>query len=124
MRTTRRRRAGIPSRSRSLDGNFTGLRDYIRSLGVGGPVLLLTLIVMHAVIYYPSEIVTATAGFAYGWFGGLALAMTGWLTSALASYALGRWLGGPLLRSLLGARYRRFEHAARAPTTICSSAPA
>jgi uncharacterized membrane protein YdjX (TVP38/TMEM64 family) len=95
----------------TLDGNFAGLRDYIRSLGLGGPVLLLALMVMHAVISYPSEIVTATAGFAYGWFGGLTLAMAGWLVSALASYALGRWLGGPLLRSLLGARYRRFEHA-------------
>lgn len=97
----------------TLDGNLTGLRDYIHSLGVGGPILLLTLMVIHAVISYPTEIVTATAGFAYGWFGGLVLSMTGWLLSALASYALGRWLGAPLLRTLLGRRYRRFEHTAR-----------
>jgi len=99
--------------SLTLDGNFTGLRDYISSLGVGGPILLLALMVLHAIIWYPTELVTATAGFAYGWLGGLVLALFGWLLSALASYALGRWLGSPLLRGLLGARYSRFEHAAQ-----------
>lgn len=99
--------------SLTLDGNFAGLRQYIRGLGVGGPILLITLMVMHAVVYYPSEIATATAGFAYGWLGGLAIAMTGWILSALVSYAIGRWVGAPLLRSVLGARYRRFEHAVR-----------
>ena len=94
-----------------LHGDFTGLRTYIKGLGTGGLVLLIGLMLMHALIYYPTELVTATAAFIYGWLPGLAIAMSGWLLSALLSYLLGRLLAGPLLRSLLGRRYERFEQA-------------
>ena len=80
-------------------------------LGAGGLVLLIGLMLMHALIYYPTELVTATAGFVYGWLPGLALVIVGWLLSALLSYLLGRRLAGPLLRALLGRRYRDFERA-------------
>jgi uncharacterized membrane protein YdjX (TVP38/TMEM64 family) len=53
--------------------------------------------------------VTATAGFVFGWEWGIVIALGGWLLSAWASYALGRWLAGPLLHSLLGRRYDDFE---------------
>jgi uncharacterized membrane protein YdjX (TVP38/TMEM64 family) len=94
-----------------LHGDFTGLRTYITSLGAGGLALLLGLMLMHALVYYPTELVTATTAFIYGWLPGLAIAMGGWLLSALLSYLLGRLLAGPLLRSLLGADYRRFDGA-------------
>ena len=94
-----------------LRGDFGGLRTYIKSLGAGGLVLLIGLMLMHAVIYYPTELVTATAGFVYGWLPGLAIVIVGWLLSALLSYLLGRRLAGPLLQSLLGRRYRDFEGA-------------
>jgi uncharacterized membrane protein YdjX (TVP38/TMEM64 family) len=94
-----------------LHGDFPGLRRYVRSLGTGGLALLVGLMVMHALIYYPTELVTATTAFVYGWLPGLAIAMGGWLLSALASYLLGRLLAGPLLHSLLGERYAGFERA-------------
>ena len=93
----------------ALHGHFAALRTYVHSLGTGGPVLLLGLMVAHAVVFYPSEIVTATAGYIYGFVPALALVLTGWLLTALLSYALGRTIGGPLLRSLLGKRYARLE---------------
>jgi uncharacterized membrane protein YdjX (TVP38/TMEM64 family) len=95
----------------SLHGDFTGLRVYIKHLGAGGLALLIGLMLMHALIYYPTELVTATTAFVYGWLPGLAIAMAGWLLSALLSYLLGRLLAGPLLQSLLGRRYRDFEGA-------------
>jgi uncharacterized membrane protein YdjX (TVP38/TMEM64 family) len=94
-----------------LHGNFAGLRTYVRSLGAGGLALLVGLMIMHSLVYYPTELVTATAGFIYGWPVGLAVALGGWLLSALASYALGRLFAGPLLRALLGRRYTDFERA-------------
>jgi uncharacterized membrane protein YdjX (TVP38/TMEM64 family) len=94
-----------------LHGNFAGLRIYIKSLGAGGLALLIGLMLMHAVVYYPTELVSATTGFIYGWLPGLAIALGGWLLSALLSYLLGRLLAGPLLRSLLGGRYDAFERA-------------
>jgi uncharacterized membrane protein YdjX (TVP38/TMEM64 family) len=88
-----------------LHGDVAGLRRYITSLGAGGVALLVGLMLMHALIYYPTELVTATAGFVYGWGAGLGIALGGWLLSALASYALGRMLAGPLLHALLGPRF-------------------
>lgn len=86
-------------------GRFTALRNYVQSLGAGGVALLLGLMVLHAIILYPSEIVTTTAGYVYGFWGGLALAVGGWFVAALLSYALGRTVGGPVLRRLLGRRF-------------------
>jgi uncharacterized membrane protein YdjX (TVP38/TMEM64 family) len=86
-------------------GQFTGLRNYIRSLGAGGFLLLLGLMVVHAIVWYPSEIVTATAGYVYGFGPGLAFAVGGWYLGALLSYALGVSVGRPLLLRILGHRF-------------------
>jgi uncharacterized membrane protein YdjX (TVP38/TMEM64 family) len=94
-----------------LHGDFAGLRVYIKHLGAGGLALLIGLMLMHALIYYPTELVTATTAFVYGWLPGLAIALGGWLLSAWLSYLIGRVLAGPLLRSLLGRRYQDFERA-------------
>lgn len=93
----------------ALQGHFDALRTYIRSLGAGGLALLLGLMVAHAVVFYPSEIVTATAGYIYGFGPALGLVSCGWLLTALLSYALGRTVGAPLLRALLGTRFSRVE---------------
>lgn len=95
--------------SLALHGHFDALRHYIRSLGAGGLALLLGLMVAHAVVFYPSEIVTATAGYIYGFAPALGLVVCGWLLTALLSYALGRSIGGPLLRALLGKRFSQVE---------------
>jgi uncharacterized membrane protein YdjX (TVP38/TMEM64 family) len=94
-----------------LHGDFAGLQTYIKHLGAGGLALLIGLMLVHALVYYPTELVTATTAFVYGWLPGLAIALGGWLLSALLSYLLGRLLAGPLLQSLLGRRYRDFERA-------------
>jgi uncharacterized membrane protein YdjX (TVP38/TMEM64 family) len=96
-----------------LHGDFAGLRVYVKGLGAGGLALLIGLMLMHAVVYYPTELVSATVGFVYGWAAGLGIALGGWLLSALLSYALGRLLAGPMLHSLLGDRYEAFERAVR-----------
>jgi uncharacterized membrane protein YdjX (TVP38/TMEM64 family) len=96
--------------SLTLHGDFGGLRDYIRSLGLGGLLLLVGLMLGHAIVFYPSEIVTATAGYVYGFGPGLALVVGGWLASALLCYALGRTVGRPLLRAVLGHRFRALEN--------------
>ena len=94
-----------------VHGNFAGLRAYVKGLGAGGLALLVGLMLLHALIYYPTELVTATTAFVYGWGAGLGIALGGWLLSALLSYLIGRRLAGPLLHSLLGRRYATFERA-------------
>ena len=66
----------------------------------------------HAVIPYPAEIPTAAAGFVYGFALALPIIVAGWLVSALATYAIGRFGARSLLHRLAGEQ--RFANAERA----------
>ncbi len=90
--------------ARALSGDLGGLRQQFRGLGGAGVALLLGLMLAHAVLFYPTEIVTATVGFVYGFLPGLALAVGGWIVSGLLAYLLGRTIGAPLIRSVFGER--------------------
>jgi uncharacterized membrane protein YdjX (TVP38/TMEM64 family) len=100
--------AGIPDLRRAfslaLHGNLDGLHAQFHALGLAGVALLLGLILAHAVVFYPTEIVTATAGFLYGFVPGLALVTAGWLGSAVLAYLLGRALGRPFVHAVFGGR--------------------
>lgn len=94
----------------ALQGDTTEVRDQIDKLGVGGPLLIIALALIHAVVIYPAEIVNAAAGFVYGFFPALAIVSVGWLTSALLCYAVGIRVARPLLDRFFGAvRFERFE---------------
>jgi uncharacterized membrane protein YdjX (TVP38/TMEM64 family) len=99
--------------SLALHGNLDGLRREFRSLGASGAALLVGLMLAHALIWYPTELVTATAGIAYGFLPGLALVTAGWLLSGLLSYAIGVIVGRPLLSLIFG-----FERFARLERTV------
>jgi uncharacterized membrane protein YdjX (TVP38/TMEM64 family) len=105
--------------SAALHGDSAGVRESIRDLGVGGPLIVLCLCLVHAILWYPAEIVDAATGFVYGFWGGFALVMVGWLINGLAAYAIGRTIGHPLLRSLGGKRFQRAEEmVARGGVTL------
>ncbi|GAC1582999.1 MAG: hypothetical protein NVS3B18_16290 [Candidatus Dormibacteria bacterium] len=93
----------------ALAGDFSGLRNYVNGLGARGLALVLSLMLAHAVIFYPTEVITATAAFVFGFLPGLAIAVIGWLASALVSYLLGIVLGRPILHAALGPRFARLE---------------
>jgi uncharacterized membrane protein YdjX (TVP38/TMEM64 family) len=98
--------------SAAIQGDHAEVRDEIDSLGAWGPLLILGLTLIHSVVFYPAEIVDAAAGFAYGFFPGLALVMTGWMLSALLCYAIGRSVARPLLDRWVGTeRFERIEGA-------------
>ncbi|WP_249010776.1 TVP38/TMEM64 family protein [Conexibacter sp. DBS9H8] len=103
----------IPATQHALgliaDGNLGGLRRFIRHLGSGGIELLLGLMLGHAVLPYPTELLNTTAGYVYGFLPGLLLGLCGWTGCAALSYGIGVSLGGPLLRTLLGPRFVRLE---------------
>lgn len=88
----------------AASGDTTALRDQLRGTGAGGILLLYALMIAHAVVPFPAEITNLVAGFAYGIPGGLAICATGWFASALATYAVGRVAGRPLIERLAGPR--------------------
>jgi uncharacterized membrane protein YdjX (TVP38/TMEM64 family) len=95
-----------------VHGHLAALRTQIRGLGAAGVAMLAALMLAHAVLFYPTEIVTATSGFAYGFAPGLALALAGWLASGLFAFALGRTIGRPLAVAIFGRqRFSALERA-------------
>ena len=94
----------------AVRGDSEEVREELDGLGVAGPLLIIGLALIHAVVFYPAEIVDAAAGFVYGFFPALALVMTGWLLSGYLCYAIGRSVARPLLERWLGAaRFQRTE---------------
>ena len=94
----------------AVRGDSAEVREELDSLGVAGPLLILGLALIHAVVFYPAEIVDAAAGFVYGFFPALALVMTGWMLSGFLCYAIGRTVARPLLERWLGpGRFERTE---------------
>ncbi len=96
----------------AISGDAGALRGQLRDLGVWSLAVILVLMIVHVVVWYPSEIVTATAGFVYGFWLAMPIVLGGWLISALGSYALGRYAGRPVLHRIAGQK--RFERAERA----------
>jgi uncharacterized membrane protein YdjX (TVP38/TMEM64 family) len=95
----------------ALQGDHEEVRNQIDELGFWGPVLILALAVLHAVVFYPAEIIDAAAGFAYGFFPALALMTVGWLLNGVICWAIGRSVARPLLDRWFGER--RFERVER-----------
>jgi uncharacterized membrane protein YdjX (TVP38/TMEM64 family) len=96
--------------SAAIRGDTAEVRMEVDSLGVAGPLLILALALIHAVVFYPAEIVDAAAGFVYGFFPALALVMAGWMISGFLCYAIGRSVARPLLDRWFGRkRFERLE---------------
>ncbi len=94
----------------AIHGDNVEVRHQIDRLGAAGPLLIVALALIHAVIFYPAEIVDAAAGYAYGFFPALALVVVGWLLSGLACFAVGHRVARPLLDRWLGEeRFERIE---------------
>jgi len=86
----------------AVHGDVHGLRAELRDLGAAGAAVLVGLILLHAVVLFPAEIVNATAGLVYGFAVALPLVMAAWLVSGLLAYWLGVVAGRPLALRLAG----------------------
>jgi uncharacterized membrane protein YdjX (TVP38/TMEM64 family) len=95
----------------AVRGDTAALRSELRALDAAGVAILYALILLHTVVWYPTEIINAAGGFVYGFWGGLALVWLGWTLQGILAWAIGREVARPLLRRLLGER--RFDDAER-----------
>jgi uncharacterized membrane protein YdjX (TVP38/TMEM64 family) len=65
-----------------LSGDAADLRRELLDLGPAGALVLVALMLVHAVVPFPSELVNAAAGFVYGFWIAFPLALFGWLLAA------------------------------------------
>jgi uncharacterized membrane protein YdjX (TVP38/TMEM64 family) len=87
-----------------LHGDVDALQAQLQSLGAWGALVVVALILAHAVVFFPAEIVNATAGLTFGFWVALPLVMVSWVLSGLIAYWLGRVAGRPLAVRLAGER--------------------
>jgi uncharacterized membrane protein YdjX (TVP38/TMEM64 family) len=96
----------------ALSGDTEALRADLKSLGFGGVLLVLGLAAVHAIVWYPAEILNAAAGFVYGFWPALVLVMTGWLMNGIICHQIGRHAARPALNRILQEeRLERWEQA-------------
>ena len=88
----------------ALHGNIGALRTQLQALGVAGAAVLVGLILIHAVLPFPAEIVNAAAGLVFGVLVALPMVIVAWLVSALLAYWLGAEAGRPIATRLMGER--------------------
>src|SRR3954466_9744617 len=90
--------AATPTGRHVVDATASGdsreLRRTLRDLGFIGVLVLLAVCLSHAIVPFPTEIVTGAAGFVYGFWVAVPMLLVFWLASALLAY----WLGGRLRR--------------------------
>lgn len=101
------------------DGDSHELRRLLLDLGFAGVLALAALILSHAIVPFPSEVVTAAAGFVYGFWASVPMLLVLWLASALLAYLLAERFGRPLARRLVGS-----ERLARAERFVSRGGPA
>src|SRR4051812_17640820 len=87
-----------------LHGDVDALQAQLQSLGVWGVFVVVALILAHAVIFFPAEIVNATAGLAFGFWVAFPIVLASWVVSGLLAYWLGRIAGRPLAVRLAGEK--------------------
>jgi uncharacterized membrane protein YdjX (TVP38/TMEM64 family) len=85
-------------------GDSKRLRHELLDLHVIGVIVLLLVILSHAVVPFPMEIVNAAAGYVYGFALAMPLLLLFWLLSGLLAYWLAERFGRPLARRTIGAR--------------------
>jgi len=90
-----------------VDGDTRRLRHELLDLHVLGVVVLLLVILSHAIVPFPTEVVSAAAGFVYGFAAALPMLLVFWLLSALLAYWLAERFGRPLARRVVGERNLR-----------------
>jgi uncharacterized membrane protein YdjX (TVP38/TMEM64 family) len=88
--------------SDAVQGDTDALRSELRDLGVGGALIVLALALVHAVVWYPAEILDAAAGFVFGFWVAAPLVMAGWVLNALVAYWIGRHAARPVLFRFIG----------------------
>jgi len=77
----------------------------VRSWGAWGVAGSVGLMVLHSFVPFPAEIVAMANGLVYGPVWGTVITWTGAMLGAFLAFGLARWLGRPLVATLVAARH-------------------
>jgi uncharacterized membrane protein YdjX (TVP38/TMEM64 family) len=77
------------------------LKNYIESLGYWGPFFAVFLMVLHSIVFIPSEIILFANVYIYGFTLGLLYTWIGSMLGAYLSFYLARFFGRPLVEKFV-----------------------
>lgn len=94
---------------------FASARGVIASHPVAGVAVFVVLAALSAMVaFFSSAILVPVGVLAWGSASTCLLLWAGWLAGGVAAYAMGRWLGRPVVRWVLrGDRLHRYEQTLR-----------
>lgn len=80
---------------------FGGVENWVREAGPWGGLIIIVLMVVHSIVFFPLEVLAVIAGATYGfWWGSLYMWVGAMLASAMCFY-ISRQLGRPFMERLL-----------------------
>ena len=89
------------------------LRSTIQGLGPWAPLTSTALMVIHAFVPFPLELLAAANGVVFGTWGGIAITWASMVVSSWAGYGAARFAGPLVFRIAPGDRLERIEEWAR-----------
>ncbi|MCO1653538.1 TVP38/TMEM64 family protein [Pseudonocardia humida] len=89
------------------------IQAWVRSAGWAGPVLYAAIAALASLTPGPATMLTVGSGVLFGWPGGVPVALTASLTSALVNFTMARLLGRSTVQGLAGDRLERLDAALR-----------
>ena len=89
------------------------LRSTIQGLGPWAPLTSTALMVIHAFVPFPLELLAAANGLVFGTWGGIAVTWVSMVISAWAGYGAARFAGPLVFRIAPGDRLKRMEEWTR-----------
>src|SRR5215207_5302375 len=83
----------------AVQGDTGSVREDLRD-NIGGVLLTVWLAMVHAIVWYPAEILDAAVGYVFGFGLGFPLIQACWVIANLAAYGLVRHAARPRVYSL------------------------
>ena len=98
---------GLAKFPADIEFSAGAIAEYVLSLGPWGDLAIVALMIIHAFVPFPAELVAFAAGMCYGIIWGSVLTWIGAMLGASVSFALVRILGRPFVDIMLRPDQRR-----------------
>ncbi|WP_079477124.1 TVP38/TMEM64 family protein [Halobacillus salinus] len=83
---------------RQFDISPQGVREYILSVGVWGPLLFMGIYAIGPIIAFPTSVLSLGAAYAYGVWPGMLYIIIGATAAGITGYIMGRFFGDSVLK--------------------------
>ncbi|MCA0985087.1 VTT domain-containing protein [Halobacillus yeomjeoni] len=81
-----------------FDVTADGIREYILSFGIWGPIIFMGIYAIGPIVVFPTSVLSLAAAFAYGIWPGMLYIVIGATGAGITGYIMGRFFGDSVLK--------------------------